>query len=632
MASTARRTPGSSRSSRGNESLNVSTTVSQRLGLIWLLGSVLAVLVALASRDAAFIAGHYIPVGNDSFYHARRILDLVADPTSLHEFDRFIHYPEGSLLIWPWGYDYFMSLLVRLGLALHLGADGITVLVHIPVFAFPICIALVVVICHQLKVSLAGTAVAALATVFFPLNQGLYGIGNIDHHFAEQVLVLGSLAFGLMWLGKPESKVRAIALGTLMGASLCIHNGLFIIQFPVVAVFLWQWIRHRPIPRTALPFAIALSAATLLAAAPSTAFRTGEFQFYELSWFHIYFSVCVGATCVFVSRFSASTRNIVVLVSAIVLALIPVISQLLLANRFLSVNVEGAEQIAEVQSVWGVASSRQSIRAITSLYSFLVLALPFALVVSAVRAWTSDNAQRTLFWITSLFGLVLLAMMVRLHVFGSFALYLVWIVFLDELAAAGRLQPTLFKPALGLLAVAACGTGIPAALAPKITSNDPYYALTYDIYPFLERECAKTPGVVLSNLDDANYVRYHTGCTVIANNFLLTAFHEQKVRQARALFETPASDVATRAPYVKYVLVHRQSLWTMDPGGRIRFSPAGDPGTPDPRLVTDLVSADPAKLPPHFRLVKELSFEKPEHVVYARLFAIDPAQGTDPTS
>lgn len=592
--------------------------------LIWLLASALAIAVALAQRGAAFVAGHYVPVGNDSFYHARRILDLVSDSSSLHEFDRHIHYPEGSLLIWPWGYDYLMSLLVRAGLALHLGSDPTTVLVHIPVFAFPACIALVVLICRQLRVGMDGTAVAAVVTALLPLNHGLYGVGSIDHHFAEQLIVLGSLALGLAWLGRLESSWRAAASGAFLGLALCIHNGVFIVQFPIVAVFLWTWLRGRPLPRNSWIFATALVAGTLLAAAPSEAFRTGAFEFYELSWFHVYFSTCVATTCVFVSRYPRSTRSIAVLAVVIVAAVIPVASQLLLADRFLSVNVEGAERISEVQSLRELVLADHGVNQIAALYSFLVLLVPLTSIICVLRVWKTESLQRVFFWAACLFGLAMLSVMVRMHVFGTFALYLVWIVFLHEQVVAGKLVPSLWRAALALTLASVCVPAFWSLTAFRITANDPYYALTYDVYPDLGRECARSPGVALSNLDDANYVRYHTDCSVIANNFLLTAFHESKVRETRALLATPASELAQRAPFVRYVLVHRQSLWTTREDGRMQFLPGGDPSVPDPRLVSDLLAADPASLPPRFRLVKELAFEKPHHVPYARVFAIEP--------
>ena len=45
--------------------------------VIWLIGTLIAVLMAFNMLTAAYVDGIYIPVGNDSFYHARRILDAV---------------------------------------------------------------------------------------------------------------------------------------------------------------------------------------------------------------------------------------------------------------------------------------------------------------------------------------------------------------------------------------------------------------------------------------------------------------------------------------------------------------------------------------------------------------------------
>ena len=40
----------------------------------------------------------YLPVSHESFYHARRILDAVADPSAYYQLDASIHVPEGSWL------------------------------------------------------------------------------------------------------------------------------------------------------------------------------------------------------------------------------------------------------------------------------------------------------------------------------------------------------------------------------------------------------------------------------------------------------------------------------------------------------------------------------------------------------
>jgi hypothetical protein len=312
-------------------------------------------------------------------------------------------------------------------------------------------------------------------------------------------------------------------------------------------------------------------------------------------------------------------------------ALVPAVSQLLLANRFISVSVEGAENISEVQSFWQLVVNRHSIRAVTDNYSLLALLVPATWALCLYRIWKNREARDTVFWFACLGGTVLLTMMVRFHVFGTFALCLPWIVVIHEQVANGRFKPSSAMICSLLMIAAASLAVIPQFTRMRIAGNDPYYALTFDIYPDLASECARAPGVALANLDDGNYIRFHTDCGIIANNFLLTPFHEKKTREVRTLLATPAAELTARAPQVRYLLVHRQSLFRMLPNGRMQFLPGGDPEAPDPRLVTDLIDAAPGAFPPGFRLVKELAFEKPRHVVYARVFAIDAPSATPST-
>jgi len=365
---------------------------------------------------------------------------------------------------------------------------------------------------------------------------------------------------------------------------------------------------------------------------PSSSFRHGGFVFYTLSWFHVYFAACVGVVCGYMSRASFSRNRLLLLLGMGTAMLVPVLSQLLLADRFLSVSVEGAERIGEVQSVWELGVNGRSLNAVTRCYSLLIYLLPITAAMCVWQLWRSTDSARTLLWVTSLFGLALLALMVRLHVFGSFALYLPWIALLDQPTLASRLAPRTTRLALALALLVAFAPVMSQVFSRKITGNDPYYALTNDIYPALASQCARKPAVALSNLDDANYILFHTQCPVIANNFLLTPFHEKKVREVRALMNLSAAELGRLAPQVGYVFVHRQSLFRLDDRGDMKFMAGGNPDDPDPPLVRELMTAAPGQLPPGFRLVQELSFEKPAHIPYARLFAIDPPVATTPSS
>jgi hypothetical protein len=64
-----------------------------------LLSGAAAYAAAMVWLPSSWIDGHYVPVGEDSFYHARRILDAIAG--NFYEFDPRIHAPEGGWLTWP---------------------------------------------------------------------------------------------------------------------------------------------------------------------------------------------------------------------------------------------------------------------------------------------------------------------------------------------------------------------------------------------------------------------------------------------------------------------------------------------------------------------------------------------------
>ena len=50
--------------------------------VIWLVASCIAVASCSLYFYATYFHGEYVPLGNDGFYHARRILDTVADPSA----------------------------------------------------------------------------------------------------------------------------------------------------------------------------------------------------------------------------------------------------------------------------------------------------------------------------------------------------------------------------------------------------------------------------------------------------------------------------------------------------------------------------------------------------------------------
>ena len=62
--------------------------------VLWLFGGWLAMTLAMNFDSASFVDGRFIPVGNDSFYHARRILDAAVGERGFYQFDAMIHAPD----------------------------------------------------------------------------------------------------------------------------------------------------------------------------------------------------------------------------------------------------------------------------------------------------------------------------------------------------------------------------------------------------------------------------------------------------------------------------------------------------------------------------------------------------------
>ena len=289
---------------------------------LWLLIGALAAAVCSLKWPGAHFVDEYLPYGIDSFYHARRILDTVGDPAAFYEFDRNIHAPEGSLLTWPWGYDYAMAWLVKAGLALGISESPMGILIWLPVAAVFITIGLIMLLARRLGLSNGLAAVAGLAAALSPLTQLLHGVGQIDHHYAEHIFVLATIVCGLRWLDRPLDGRAAVILGAVLGIAPAIHNGMFVLQLPVLMTLLLLWLQGVRTPmRTTLLFAATLLATTVVILIPSLPFRLGLFEYYALSWFHLYVAAGTAVTSIALAAFARSNRNIALLAGMAVVLL-----------------------------------------------------------------------------------------------------------------------------------------------------------------------------------------------------------------------------------------------------------------------------------------------------------------------
>jgi hypothetical protein len=589
---------------------------------IWLIASVLAVLSCALTLPAARLDGEYIPVGNDSLYHARRILDAVHDLGSFYQFDARIHVPEGSLLVWPWGYDYAMAILVRAGLVIQLSTDPMAILAWLPVAAVLISIGLLVLIARRLDLSSWPVALAALCMALAPTTQLLHGPGVVDHHFTELIFLLAALAAGLGWLRTPGSTRHAVALALTLGAAPAIHNGLFILQLPILATLFVFWLQGKRLPlRQSVVCAVLMLAATLAILVPSLPFRLGRFEFYTLSWFHLYVVACTATLVVLLSRFAPTRTTAALVLAMAAIMLLPIAREVALAQTFLAGATTQLQAIGEIQSPLQTAQQVGTVY-ITRIYSYLIFLAPLTFVLCLAQCWRERSSTRLLFWITAALGLTLLSVQLRLHYFGSFALYLPWLVVAHDFAARRpQLHRRIFLGASLAILLLYASVLRYQLIAPMPHSNDLAFKNLRPVFATLHKACAQDPGIVLADSTLGHYVRYFTECSVIANNFLLTPQQFAKVDEAAHLLSLSAAELAQQAPQVKYVLLRPWDMQRMD-SGRIGYK-FFYPGTQ--RLAADLLYVPTRSAPAGYRLLHEVSFADLDGAAYARLYRIESA-------
>jgi len=582
--------------------------------LLFLFASTLACLVALRWLPASLVDGKYIPVGPDSFYHARRILDAISG-SGFYQFDPKIHAPEGSMLTWPWLYDYFIAKLTSLILPMTGNKDPMTVIVYIPTAWVFVNALLLWAIASVIRLTLPLRFMALLCFSFSPLVQELHGVGRIDHHYMEFTMVLLSVLTGMLWFKtSADSYWKSVFFGISLGLAPAINNGLFILQIPVIATLFIFWRKNStPSKTNCAMLAVGLTSSTLAVLIPSLPFRSGEFSYYYLSWFHLYIAICTSMFVVFVSRVTWVTRNLVTVSALGVLLALPVIHQIALGSQFLTGSIIKYGDIGETSSVLKQFIN-SGLFVVLQDYSALLILAPVALVLLAMRKYYGQAKENTYFLVYGVFGLFLLLMQQRMQYFGSFFLFLSVFVAFDHIIKVK-------KPAhwAGLI-VLITGSIVPVYW--KLSATVPYaksldYTYTRQIYEKFNEVCMEDPGIVLSDYDDGNYIRYHTDCSVIANNMIITAQHQEKVNLIERLFSLTTVELLEQEPQIKYIYVRRQDnvLQPKSPSKILKRNPG---------LRAELLLQG-SRFNEHLTLVKELILKSSDNklVPYARLFKIN---------
>jgi hypothetical protein len=151
--------------------------------------------------------------------------------------------------------------------------------------------------------------------------------------------------------------------------------------------------------------------------------------------------------------------------------------------------------------------------------------------------------------------------------------------------------------------------------------NDAYYRLSRLVMPAFKSACEADAGIVLARSNDGHMIRYHTDCSVMANNFLLTKQHFDAVDRVDKLFDmTPEQLLASGAP-VKYVFVRARGILISRADGTYDSLPDNEANMVTDRLSDGLLWAEVDKVPIGFQLIDEIKVPG-RNYAFARVWKI----------
>jgi hypothetical protein len=520
--------------------------------LAWSVAALLAAWWLAGWASASLIDGGAVPVGYDSFYHARRILDAAAPGGKLVEFETRMHYPEGSWITWPWAYDWSLAMLLRAASAVFPQYPPMLLLAFVPPLALAANLALLAAAGRQLGLTVT-TLVAVL--VSFAMSPGVmfnHTVGAVDHHWAEAMVVLATILLLLRWLERPEATGRAVVLGVVLGLAPGVHNGMFFLQGLVVAGIGLAWVARRLPPGPApAAFGLAMLLVVVLVVLPSEPFRQGETSFYLLGSFHIAVAAYAALLMAVFAGGTSTPRRWIFVVLVSVAGVVHVAPQLGLGVDWTRGDLDYLRDIAEAQSITDSLRNQGS-EGVLSQYSWWPLGVPFALW-GCFLLWRRAPAAGLALGVLVIAGATMYASQNRFWYIGLPPVLLAAGVFVDHLR--GRALPSLAHGLVGLtLAVTAIATAVPYLTMRLPLGGDSRYMRVHVGLQRLAAECARAPGVVLAERNLGHYITYATDCTVIGNNFILTDQHLRKLDETELLIRLPIDALRRTDPPIHYLV------------------------------------------------------------------------------
>jgi len=583
--------------------------------LLWLGATGISVFLALLVIDSVFFEGEYIPMGNDSFYHARRILDTAIDDRGFYQFDERIHVPDGSWIPWPWAYDYLMGQAARFAVWVSPTTDPLGFLAYVPVVWLAINTAVFLAAARRAGLTLTFCTIAMLAFALSPFVQLMHMPGKVDHHFIEFSFVLLVTWLGLRWFSAGQSRASAIGLGLALGLAPGFHNGMFILQIPVLLSVGLLWLRGERLARHDLNIlSLTLLATTVLIVLPSGPFRQGSFEFGLLSWFHLYAAASTSIVLAFMGWRTYDKKSLLTLAGVCILLALPLMGQLTHGAAFLSRDISMLKDVIEAMSPYTLFFEKFGPLKTVAQYSWLLLLAPPLLVYYLVCIFRRSSRRDLFFAVMTVFGLAFLMTQFRFNYVGLFSLIVGSLLAVQRLSERLNWQRGLVF--VGLLASVLIAYQPPLRqhlFAVYALGGAPLYERARPLFLELADRCKQEPGVILAHENDGNYLLFHTECSVISNNFMLTQKDERKIEQIGAMMRLSPDALREYQPNVNYLLLRVQDF-IVERDGKIAIDSNAPLGS---ALLSD------SEPPEGYELIRTIWLEQNgQRVIYAKAFAV----------
>lgn len=186
--------------------------------LPWLLFP-LALVPRLANWGGVFTPFGIFPLQTDPYFHLRRILRTVENFPRVPDSDRYVNFPAGAAIHWPFGYDVVYATIARVTFGFVPDEAWVVAVASIltPLFG-----SLTPVLGFYLAARVGGRRAGWCAGLLLALIRAAVqpsALGNIDHHVFESLFMAVDLLLFVAALDAAETR-RSVGLAAASGVAV----------------------------------------------------------------------------------------------------------------------------------------------------------------------------------------------------------------------------------------------------------------------------------------------------------------------------------------------------------------------------------------------------------------------------